>query len=65
MQTNETTSHVMTLKEVADYLRCHQSTIYRLIKYHSLPGFKLGADWRFVREEIDRWCQTHEAAAEL
>jgi excisionase family DNA binding protein len=46
---------VMTLEEVADYLRVHPSTIYRLLKKKQLPAFKVGSDWRFNLESIDRW----------
>lgn len=47
---------VMTVKETADYLRCHVSTIYRLLKRGALPAFRVGSDWRFNREQIDKWC---------
>lgn len=46
---------VMTVRETAAYLRCHQSTLYRLIKQHRLPAWKVGSDYRFNREDIDRW----------
>lgn len=46
---------VMTVKELADYLQVHPSTIYRLLKGHRLPAFRVGSDWRFNIEEIDRW----------
>jgi len=46
---------VMTLEEVADYLRVHPSTIYRLLKKRQLPAFKVGSDWRFNLESIDKW----------
>ena len=46
---------VMTLEEVADYLRVHPSTIYRLLKKKQLPAFKVGSDWRFNLESIDKW----------
>jgi excisionase family DNA binding protein len=46
---------VMTLEEVAAYLRVHQSTVYRLLKAQSIPAFKLGSDWRFNQESIDKW----------
>ncbi|HLW69128.1 MAG TPA: helix-turn-helix domain-containing protein [Candidatus Binataceae bacterium] len=48
-------AHVMTLEEVASYLRVHPSTIYRLLKKRQLPAFKVGSDWRFNLESIDRW----------
>jgi excisionase family DNA binding protein len=46
---------VLTLEEVADYLRVHPSTIYRLAKKNQIPAFKIGSDWRFNRESIDVW----------
>jgi len=48
-------SRVMRLEEVADYLRVHPSTIYRLLKKQQIPAFKVGSDWRFNLESIDRW----------
>jgi excisionase family DNA binding protein len=46
---------VMTARELADYLRVHPSTIYRLLKQKRIPAFKVGSDWRFDRKRIDRW----------
>lgn len=54
-KSNLTQNDVMTINEVADYLRCHTSTIYRLLKMGKLRGFKLGSDWRFNRETIVKW----------
>ncbi len=46
---------VLTVAELAEYLRVHRSTIYRLLKARKLPAFKVGSDWRFNRERIDEW----------
>jgi excisionase family DNA binding protein len=46
---------VLTLEEVANYLRVHPSTIYRMLKRQEIPAFKVGSDWRFNLESIDRW----------
>ena len=46
---------VLTVNELAEYLRVHRSTIYRLLKKGMLPGFKIGSDWRFNVEVIDHW----------
>jgi excisionase family DNA binding protein len=46
---------VLTVNELAEYLRVHRSTIYRLLKKGQLPGFKIGSDWRFNVEVIDQW----------
>jgi excisionase family DNA binding protein len=48
-------SNVMTVRELAEYLRVHPSTIYRLLRQGRLPGFRVGSDWRFSREAIDQW----------
>ena len=53
-------ARVMTLEEVAEYLRVHPSTIYRLLKKKQLPAFKVGSDWRFNLESIDRWREEAE-----
>jgi excisionase family DNA binding protein len=48
-------SQVMTVREVSEYLRVHPSTIYKLVRHGELPAFRIGSDWRFNIEEIDRW----------
>ena len=52
---------VITVSELAKYLRVHRSTIYRLLKKGQLPGFKIGSDWRFSLEAIDKWRVQHGA----
>ena len=51
----ERESPLLTVREVAQYLRVHQTTVYRLLKQHKLPAFQVVSDWRFNREEIQRW----------
>jgi excisionase family DNA binding protein len=46
---------VLTVREVAEYLRVHQTTVYRMLKEQKLPAFRVGSDWRFNREMINRW----------
>ncbi|MCA9948980.1 MAG: helix-turn-helix domain-containing protein [Anaerolineales bacterium] len=46
---------VMTVPEVAAYLKLANSTIYRLAKAGNLPGRKVGGAWRFSRVEIEGW----------
>lgn len=46
---------VMTAEEVAAYLKCHPSTVYRLIKARTLPYFKIGSDYRFQKDRIQEW----------
>lgn len=53
METNA--SKVLTVKELSSYLKVHPSTIYRQLRRGALPAFKVGSDWRFNLESIDRW----------
>lgn len=52
---DEMRSKVLTFQEVSTYLRVHPSTIYRMLKKHQLPAFRVGSDWRFTVEAIDKW----------
>jgi excisionase family DNA binding protein len=51
---------VMTLEEVAQFLHVHPSTVYRLLRTHKIPAFKMGSDWRFNQESIERWIKKLE-----
>lgn len=46
---------ILTLQEVAAYLRVHRSTLYRMIQRGELPVFRVGADYRITRYALDRW----------
>jgi excisionase family DNA binding protein len=52
----------MTVKDLAGYLRIHPSTIRRQLRGGRLPAFRVGSDWRFNVESIDRWCLDKESA---
>ena len=58
-----TPSLLMTLEEVARYLRLHNSTIYRLARAGVIPGVKIGGQWRFNQERVDEWLVQQEAAS--
>lgn len=48
-------SDLMTLQELAAYLRVTTKTVYRLLEKGRIPAIKLGRQWRFNREAIDKW----------
>ena len=50
-----TDAKILTVTDLAAYLRVHRATVYRLIKMGKLPAFKVGSDWRFKIEAIDQW----------
>ncbi|MBU2862526.1 helix-turn-helix domain-containing protein [Reinekea forsetii] len=57
------TDEILTLKEVADYLKLAEKTAYRLASEGKLPGFKVGGSWRFKREDIERWITQKKSEA--
>ena len=50
---------VMTVREVAEYLKVKDRTIYRLVANREIPGFKVGGSWRFRKTEIDQWTESN------
>jgi excisionase family DNA binding protein len=48
-------SEIVTVQQLAEYLRYHPSTVYRLLRNHEIPGFKLGGSWRFRRADVEKW----------
>jgi excisionase family DNA binding protein len=51
----EPEGEILTLDEVAAYLKAGKRTVYRLAASGKLPAFKLGGTWRFRRSELDQW----------
>ena len=46
---------ILTTKEVAEYLNIHPFTVHKLAREGKIPAFKIGTDWRFHKNYIDRW----------
>ncbi len=46
---------LMTLEEVAEYLRLSVHTIYKMAQRGKIPALKAGKKWRFRKEDIDKW----------
>ncbi|CDU01612.1 methylation-associated defense system helix-turn-helix domain-containing protein MAD1 [Vibrio coralliirubri] len=51
------TDQILTLQEVAEYLKLAEKTAYRLASEGKLPGFKVGGAWRFKREDLEAWIE--------
>ena len=58
--TNDQQEHVMTLEELAGYLKLPKSTVYKLVQEGRIPGQKLGKQWRFGKAAIDRWLDSEQ-----
>lgn len=50
---------IMTLEEVAKYLKMKPQTIYTWAQNNKIPAAKLGKEWRFKRSIIDKWFNQH------
>jgi excisionase family DNA binding protein len=46
---------VLTLEELADYLRLPIASVQRHAMLGQLPGQAIGGEWRFLRSAIDQW----------
>ncbi len=62
MQQNQN-SDVMTIDELALYLKIPKSTLYKLVQEGKVPGQKLGKQWRFGKLAIDRWLECDSPTA--
>jgi excisionase family DNA binding protein len=47
--------NVLTLNDLATYLKISRSTLYKLLQRGDIPGVKVGRHWRFHRDTIDAW----------
>ena len=54
---------ILTIREVADYLKVTNRTIYRLAAAKQIPAFKVGGSWRFARVDIDKWIRQQSASS--
>ncbi len=50
-------NRLMTIKEVADYLRLSKVTVYKMTRQGKIPALKIGKQWRYNKSEIDSWVQ--------
>ncbi|KUK57267.1 MAG: helix-turn-helix domain-containing protein [Thermodesulfobacteriota bacterium] len=46
---------VLTIEELAAYLKIPKSTLYKLVREGKVPCQKVGRHWRFHKESIDHW----------
>ncbi len=46
---------IMTLEETAKYLKIGKSTLYKMAREGEIPAVKIANQWRFRKDEIDKW----------
>lgn len=58
-------SEILTLKEVANYLKLAEKTAYKLAAEGKLPGFKVGGSWRFKQSDIENWIEDKKSSSKI
>jgi excisionase family DNA binding protein len=58
-------AEVLTIRDVAVYLKLPVSTVYRLAERRELPGHKVGRQWRFHKSILDDWFRQHAATVRV
>jgi excisionase family DNA binding protein len=48
---------VLTIDELAAYLKIPKSTLYKLVREGKIPSQKIGRHWRFRKGAIDDWLE--------
>lgn len=46
---------VLTVKELATYLKCNSKTIYNMVESEQIPYFRVGRSIRFRIDSIEEW----------
>ena len=54
---------IMTVHEVAEYLRMSESKVYRLAREHTIPVIRIGKAWRFRKDLLDDWLSQRAEAS--
>ena len=50
---NESYDEILTIKELATYLKMAEKTLYRFVSEERIPRFKVESNWRFSKAEIE------------
>jgi excisionase family DNA binding protein len=46
---------LLTVKEVSQILQVHPTTLYKMVRAGKIPSFRIGSDWRFRKDLLERW----------
>jgi len=54
----------LTLSDTAQYLKVSRETLYKLAQTEEIPCSKIGSQWRFHQDSIDKWMQKQSNVSE-
>ena len=52
-------SGVLDVRQAGEFLGAHAETVRRLARRHEIPAYKIGRDWRFQKDALQHWSETH------
>jgi len=58
MNENRNREELLTLEELAKYLKISKHTLYKMLEKRKIPAFKVANQWRFKKSDIDKWLET-------
>ena len=53
----ESPGDVLTIEELATYLKISKSSLYKIVREGKVPSQKVGRHWRFRKKAIDLWLE--------
>lgn len=53
---------ILTIRDLAKYLKINERTVYKLAQEKKIPAFKIGGSWRFMRTMIDDWIKNQASS---
>jgi excisionase family DNA binding protein len=56
---------ILTVRELAEYLKIAEKTAYRFASEGKVPAFKVGSAWRFKKSEIDSWIKQQSEGSSI
>ncbi|NOS81330.1 MAG: helix-turn-helix domain-containing protein [Nitrospira sp.] len=56
-----TDHEILTVMDVAQFLRVPKSTVYKLARQGELPASKIGKHWRFLRHDLNQWMHSRSS----
>jgi excisionase family DNA binding protein len=60
-----TAGDILTIRQLAEYLMVSEKTVYRMLDRNQVPGVRVGAQWRFRKQDIDAWLTDQVRGVEL
>lgn len=59
---DESPGDVLTIEELATYLKISKSSLYKIVREGKIPAQKVGRHWRFRKRAIDLWLEEPRAS---